>query len=155
MEEHLKHVQGAVPMVLMPPIVQKLELGDIERQVDFGDTAIGADHLSQPRPGTLDGVAMDLTLAISVQVQGILTAPVIDRLVPIPLAGEEVIDAVAVGIDAGAPLDHLFHDGANGFCLNIAQHKQTDLTPPTDETKDVQRIFIVLRASITLYFTRN
>jgi hypothetical protein len=113
LKEHLKHVQGAVPMVLMPPIVQKLELGDVERQVDLGNAPIGAHHLAQPRPGTLDGVAMDLTLAISVQVQGILTATVIDRLVPISLTRKEVIDAVAVGIDVGAPLDHLLHNGTN------------------------------------------
>lgn len=44
-------------------------------------SVIGADHLSQPRPGTLNGVAVDFALAVPAQIQGILTATVIDRLV--------------------------------------------------------------------------
>lgn len=35
LEKHLKDIEGAVPMVLMPPIEQKLELGDVERQIDL------------------------------------------------------------------------------------------------------------------------
>ena len=85
LQRHLKHVQGAVPRVLVTAIVEELELGHVEREVDLRDAPIGAYHLAQPRSGTLHRVAMHLPT-------GVLPCAVVDSSVLIPFFTEPVFD---------------------------------------------------------------
>ena len=147
LEGGLEHIQGAVPMVLMTAIEQELELGDVERQVHLGDPAIGADHLAQPGPGAFHRIAVHLALAISIHVQRVLTSTVIHSPVLIAIAGQEVVDAIAVGVDLGPAPHHLIHERADGLRLHIAQHEQADLTATTQQSKGGQPIRIPGTAS--------
>jgi len=56
LEGGLEHVQSAVTSVLVAAVEKELELRDVERQVDFGNATISADHLTQPGPGAFHGV---------------------------------------------------------------------------------------------------
>lgn len=142
LESSLQYVQRAVPAILVSAIEKEFELGDVEGQVDFGNTAVGANHLPQPGPGAFHGIAMDFAYAIPIQVEGIFTGPVIDDPVLIALTGEEMIDAVAIGVDTSAPLHHLLHDGADGRSLHIAQDEQSCLTASAQQSKDGQAVTV-------------
>jgi len=76
LEGGLEHIQGAVPSVLVAAVEKELELRDVERQVDFGNATISADHLTQPGAGAFHGIAMDLAFAVTVQVEGVLAGTV-------------------------------------------------------------------------------
>ena len=97
LESGLEHVQGSVPVVLVTPVEQELEMRDVERQVHLGDAAIGANHLAQPGPSAFHRIAVHLALAVSVHVQRVLTRAVIRGPVLIAIEGQEVVDAVATG----------------------------------------------------------
>jgi hypothetical protein len=142
LEGGLEHVQGTVPTILVAAVEKEFELGNVERQVHFRDTAIGADHLTQPGPGAFHGVAVDLALAVTVQVEGVLTSTVIDSHMLIAITGEKVVDAITVRIDPRTALHHLVHNGLDGLRLYVAQHKQTNLAAPTQQAKDRQPIAV-------------
>ena len=46
LQYHCEQVQGAVPGILMPAVIEELELSHIEREVDLRDASIGAHHLA-------------------------------------------------------------------------------------------------------------
>jgi hypothetical protein len=58
LQYYSEQVQEAVPGILMPAVVEEIELSHIEREIDLRDASIGAHHLAQPRPGALQGVAV-------------------------------------------------------------------------------------------------
>jgi hypothetical protein len=110
--------------------------------VHFRDAAIGADPLTQPGPGAFHGVAVDLALAVTVQVKGVLTSTVIDRHMLIAITGEKVVDAITVRIDPRTALHHLIHNGLDGLRSHVAQYEQTNLAAPTQQPKDRQPVTV-------------
>jgi hypothetical protein len=158
LKRDLEHIQGTVPAILVAAVVQELELRHVQRQVDpsassgqaLGHAAEGADHCAQPRPGALHGIAVDL-VTIAVQVESILARAVVDAAMLAAFAGQEVVDGIAVGVDACAALYHLLDDGANGVGLNVAQDKQAHLPAPAQQAKHLPMMMYGLVGAHNLF----
>jgi hypothetical protein len=79
---------------------------------------------------------VDLAEAVAVLVAGVLPAPVADGLVPIAPGRQAGIDAVLVGVDAGALGDDGLDDRLDRRLLYIGQHAQDHLAATLDQAED-------------------
>ena len=81
---------------------------------------------AQQTPDAFHGIDMDLVDAVSIGITGVLSFTVIDRDMNIAPGWETGVDAVLIGVDGAALLDHLGDPGSNGGLLNItAQLEET------------------------------
>lgn len=139
-EGSLQHIQGTVPAIVVAMVEQELELSHEQRQIDFGDTTEGADHGMQPRSGAFHGVALDFAAAIAILVEGIFASAMIDGLVAVTFAGQEMVDRVAIGVDLGAAAHHLVDNRADGVGLDILQDEQAHLSASAQQAKHGQAV---------------
>jgi hypothetical protein len=93
---------------------------------------------------------MDFALTLAVQVEGVFARAMVDGLMPIALAFQEVIDGVASGVDLRAVRDQLVDDRADGLGLHILQDEQAHLTAPAQQTEHGQTVAVPRAAAAPL-----
>lgn len=80
-------------------------------------------------PDAFYGINMDLVDAVSIGIPGILPFTVVDRDMDVARGGETGVDAVLIGVDGAALLDHLGDPGLDGGLLDsAAQSEETRST---------------------------
>jgi hypothetical protein len=90
---------------------------------------------AQQGPRPRHGVDVDLAEAVAIRVAGVLPAPVADGLVLITPGRQAGIDAVLVGVDAGALGDDSLDDRLDRRLLYIGQHAQHHLPSTLDQAE--------------------
>src|SRR3954462_9053181 len=119
-----------------PGVVHELEESEVERQLVLRDAPVRAEPGTQQGPRPRHGVDVDLAEAVAILVAGVLPAPVADGLGLITPGRRASIDAVLVGVDAGALGDGGLDDRLDRRLLYIGQHAQHHLAATLDQTKD-------------------
>jgi hypothetical protein len=97
---------------------------------------VRAEPGAQQGPRPRHGVDVDLAEAVAIRVAGVLPAPVADGLVLITPGRQAGIDAVLVGVDAGALGDDSLDDRLDRRLLYIGQHAQDHLSATLDQAED-------------------
>ena len=87
-------------------------------------------------PDTFHGVDMDLVDAVSIGIPGILPFTVIDRDMDVAPSWETGIDAVLIGVDGAALLDHLGDPGLDGGLLDVATQLEETLSTARNHPQD-------------------
>ena len=87
-------------------------------------------------PDTFHGVDMDLVDAVSIGIPGILSFTVVDRDMDVAPSWETGIDAVLIGVDGAALLDHLGDPGLGGGLLDVATQVKETLSTARNHPQD-------------------
>ena len=87
-------------------------------------------------PDTFHSVDMDLVDTVSIGIPGILPFTVIDRDMDVAPSWETGIDAVLIGVDGAALLDHLGDPGSKGGLLDVTAQVEETLSTARNYPQD-------------------
>ena len=82
------------------------------------------------------GIDMDLVDTVSIGIPGILPFTMVDRDMDVTPSWETCIDAVLIGADDAALLDHLGDPGLDGGLLDIATRLEETLSTARNHPQD-------------------
>src|SRR4028119_770371 len=100
---HQRRDEGAEEgFASVPGVVHEPEEAGVDRQLLLRGAPVRAEPGAQQGPRPLHGVDVDLAKAVTVLVARVLPAAVADGLVPVAPGRQAGMDAVLVGVDAGA-----------------------------------------------------
>ena len=127
-------------------IVHEREEGEIERQLLLRDTPMWAKPGAQERPGSLQGVNVNLAEAVVVIVAGVFAMGVADRFVRIAPDAQTGVDVIFVGVDAASLGDGGRDNRLDRRLLHIGQHAHDQLAATLDQSED-RRLVLLQRAA--------
>ena len=87
-------------------------------------------------PDTFHSVDMNLVDAVSIGIPGILPFTVIDRDMDVAPSRETGIDAVLIGVDGAALLDHLGDPGSDSGLLDVTAQVEETLSTARNHPQD-------------------
>lgn len=119
-------------MAPVADVVHGLEETDVEGQVTLGDTPVRAEPRAKEAPDALDGVDVNLVNPVTIGIAGKLSLSMVDGDMGVAPLGQASVDAVFVGVDATATLDHLCDQGLDRALLDVVTHLKEDLATPRD-----------------------
>ncbi len=100
---------------------------------------------SEQTPDALDGIDVHFVHAVSIGVAGIFSFTVMDRDMDIAPTRKASVDAVLVGVDRAALLDHGRDPGLNGGLLDVAAQPKETRPPSRDHPQ--HRGFVCRRSA--------
>ena len=123
-------------------IVDELKKAQVERESLLREPSVRSKPRTQERPESLDGVHVDLVVAIAIFISGILSGTMADGTVNVAPLSHSRIDVVLVREDSGARGDCLEHPGFDGCLLHVFEHSNDNLTGSLNDSEDWGLLFV-------------